>query len=133
MGKSRLAKKQRAANFLENSEAEGLFKCSFTFGGERYEYQHQLTRAEVVHMQELCKTHGDEAASQVVWRAAIRGIGMVAENILAKAALDYIKKNHVVVALAEPDTPDDVAEDDRENADKLAAYLAEKKAEEETK
>lgn len=87
--------RHRRSSKSKTSLPDGRFCCSFTFDGKEYGYTHQLTAGEVRHMKQLAKEFGDEAASQVAWRVPIRGIGMVAENIVAKAALDYIKKHHV--------------------------------------
>lgn len=88
----------RAANRKRvhaNPQNEGLIYVTFQFDGIKYENKHQLTASELRHMKQLCKDFGEEASGQAVWLAAIRGTGMVAENILAKAGRDYIKRHHV--------------------------------------
>lgn len=91
MGRASRAKKQRTHG---QHPEEGLIAVSFVFDGKKYENFHQMTASEMKHMKDLCRDHGDLAADQMIWRTAIRGTGMVAENIMARAALDYIKKNY---------------------------------------
>lgn len=73
---------------------EGLVTVSFTFDGITHVNRHQLSAQEMKHMKELCVEYGDLAADQMVWKIAIRGMTMVAENIFAKAALMFIKKHY---------------------------------------
>lgn len=84
--------KQRPAMKLPTNE--GTIFVSFVFDGITYTNRHQLTASEMRHMKDLCRSHGDTAADQMIWKVAIRGTGMVAENIMAKAALAYIKKHY---------------------------------------
>jgi hypothetical protein len=87
MGKASRIKKER--NFAGLTEGE--FTVSFVFDNKLHHKRHQLTAFEIKHMKDLCTEHGDFAADQMIWRTAVKGIGVVAENIMAKAAQDYIK------------------------------------------
>lgn len=73
------------------SANEGKWQIKFTFDGKEYVKTHQLTEFEVQHMKDLCKAHGDVAADQLIWRAAIAGLTLVTENVLAQAGQDYVK------------------------------------------
>jgi hypothetical protein len=73
---------------------EGKIKVSFTFDGVTYVNTHQMTGQELKHMKDLCVEFGDDAADQMIWKVAIRGMGLVGENIMAKAGLAYVKKHY---------------------------------------
>jgi hypothetical protein len=73
---------------------EGKWSIKFVFDGKLYTKTHQLSSSEVKHMKNLCVQFGDEAAQQVIWRAAIKGVGTVSENIMAQAGLDYVKAHY---------------------------------------
>lgn len=103
MGKSSTRKLERRKFLQEIVSTEGKFQVSFIFDGKLYTTSHQLTSFEVRHMKDLCIQHGDVAADQIIWKTAVKGIGMVAENLLAKAALEFIKtKYRPTVAAALP-------------------------------
>lgn len=89
----------------QNAE-EGKWVIKFVFDGKLYTKSHQLSSSEVKHMKELCVQFGDEAAQQVIWRAAIKGVGTVSENIMAQAGLDYVKQHHVVPLIKKTAQPD---------------------------
>lgn len=95
MGKA--SREKRGREILQSTikAQEGKFTVHFVFDGKVYERTHQLTGFEVSHMKTLCRNHGDQAADQLVWRTAVKGIGMVAENCMAKAAMDYIASHRV--------------------------------------
>lgn len=90
MGRASNRKAQRA----QLLQTEGTLKVSFIFDGKERSYVHQFKAEELQHMKELCATHGDAAANQVVWKMAVRYGGYFAENALARAALDYIAKHY---------------------------------------
>lgn len=75
---------------MGNSANEGRWQIKFTFDGKEYTKTHQLSEFEVRHMKDLCKEHGDLAADQLIWRAAIAGLTIVTENVLAQAGRDYV-------------------------------------------
>lgn len=89
-------KLRRLANKSLNADAkdEGKWKVTFVFDGKTYTKTHQLSEFEVKHMKDLCVTHGDLAADQLIWRAAVKGVGMVSENVMAQAGLDYVASHH---------------------------------------
>lgn len=89
MGRASNRKQQRAQ--LLNTE--GTFKVSFVFDGKERSYVHQFNAAELQHMKDLCAEHGDAARDQVVWRGAVKVAGMLAENALARSALEYTAKH----------------------------------------
>lgn len=74
---------------------EGKWKVKFTFDGKCYEKTHQLSAFEIQHMKELAAKFGDLAADQLIWKVAVKGIGVVSENVIAQAGLDYVKSHHV--------------------------------------
>jgi hypothetical protein len=84
----------RKAQRAQLHQTEGTLKVSFVFDGKERSYVHQFKAEELRHMKELCATHGDAAADQVVWKMAVRYGGYFAENALARAALDYIAKHY---------------------------------------
>lgn len=73
---------------------EGKWEIKFVFDGKLYKKTHRLSPSEVKHMKDLCEQFGDEAAGQIIWRAAIKGVGVVSENVMVEAALNYIKRNY---------------------------------------
>jgi hypothetical protein len=105
MGKA--SNRKKLGPLLANSQKmtiatnEGTIMVSFVFDGVQYSKKHQLTASEIHHMKQLCREHGDLAADQMIWKVAVRGMGLVAENIMAKAALDYIKKYYKGPAVVE--------------------------------
>lgn len=76
------------------STDEGKWETKFVFDGKVYRKTHKLSPSEVKHMKDLCEQFGDEAAGQIIWRAAIKGIGVVAENTLAEAGRDYMRAHY---------------------------------------
>lgn len=72
---------------------EGTLEVSFVFGGKKFTRKHQATASEIKHMKDLCRNHGDEAANQMIWKVNVRGASLFAENVVAEAAMDYVKKN----------------------------------------
>lgn len=73
---------------------EGKWVISFVFDGKVYKKSHQLSTSEIKHMKDLCREYGDEASQQIIWRAAIKGVGTVSENVMAQAGLDYVKAHY---------------------------------------
>lgn len=90
MGRASNRKAQRA----QLLETEGTLKVSFIFDGKRREHVHQFKAEELQHMKELCATHGDAAAEQVIWKMAVRYGGYFAENVIARSALEYVGKHY---------------------------------------
>jgi len=76
------------------SATEGKWKITFVFDGVEYKKTHQLSQQEVKHMKDLCTEFGDVAADQIIWRAAIKGVGMVSEALIAQAGKDFVQKHH---------------------------------------
>ena len=105
MGKA--SSRKNVAKLQASNTNEGAVVVSFVFDGKLYTNRHQLTASEMKHMKDLCVEFGDSAADQMLWKVAIRGTGLVAENIMAKAALDYIKKHYKgpVAVPGEPTVP----------------------------
>jgi hypothetical protein len=83
---------------LQNTKSaatgEGKWEVKFIFGGKLYTKSHQLSSSEVKHMKDLCVEFGDQAASQIIWRAAIKGVSMVSEALIATAGKDYVDKHY---------------------------------------
>lgn len=73
---------------------EGELVVSFVFDGRLHTRTHQFNAGEIARMKEMCVTHGDEAADQVLWRMAVRNSGWFAENVLAVAGKAYVLKHH---------------------------------------
>lgn len=74
---------------------EGKWTIRFVLGGKEYKRSHQLSQSEVKHMKDLCVEFGDVAAAQVVWKMAVKGVGMVSERLILEAAYDFVKNNYV--------------------------------------
>lgn len=74
-------------------EPEGKWKMSFTLGGRTYTKSHVFNPGEIKHMKDLCIEFGDEAANQIIWRAAIKGIEIASQRLILEAAIDFIKLN----------------------------------------
>ena len=79
---------------LGGSEDEGKWKITFVFDGKLYTRTHRLSAGEIKHMKDLCVQFGDEASGQIVWRAAIKGVGVVSENVMADAGKDFVAKHY---------------------------------------
>jgi len=87
---TRHARRMRELAQNKSSEDEGKWVITFVFDGKKYKKQHRLSQSEIKHMKELCVQFGDEAAGQIIWRAAIKGVGVVSENMLAHAGQEYV-------------------------------------------
>lgn len=75
--------------------AEGLLYVSFVFDGQVYRKQHQFDAAEIELMKQHVLDHGDQAADTALFRSAIWYAGRAAENLIAKAALEYMKLHKI--------------------------------------
>lgn len=91
--KSGVIKHKRTSQAHKDSK-EGVISVQFNFDGKRYIKTHQLTIWEVKHMKELMAEHGEEARGQAIFNAAIGFCKIFAENVIATAALEYIKLHH---------------------------------------
>lgn len=73
---------------------EGKWEIKFMFDGKLYKKTHRLSPSEIKHMKYLCAQFGDEAAGQIIWRAAIKGVGLVSEQIMAEAGNEYVQRHY---------------------------------------
>jgi len=83
---------------------EGLLYVSFVFDGQIYRKQHQFAESEVALMKQHVVDHGDQAADTALFRSAIWYAGRAAENLIAKAALEYMKLHKIPLVLETADT-----------------------------
>lgn len=88
----RASSRKRAT--LAEKQNEGTLEVSFSFDGRKYTRRHQFNAQELSTMKELLKEHGDLAADMSLWRLSTNMSGMFAENVLARAASDYIGRNY---------------------------------------
>lgn len=75
---------------------EGLIFVSFNFDGRRHTSSHTLSVYEVKQLKEHLTAVGEAACASVVSKTAIQNTAILAENVLAKAFLAFIKKYHKV-------------------------------------
>lgn len=71
-------------------QSEGTIRVSFVFAGKMYAHSHQLSGSELKNMKQMLEDHGDDAAQQMVWRMCFKNAAIMAENVTAQAARDYI-------------------------------------------
>ena len=86
--------KHKKTSALHRQSEEGLLSVQFSFDGKKYSRRHQLTIMEVQHMKQTLEEFGDAAREQLIWQMAVKFCGQFAENVLAQAALEYIKQYH---------------------------------------
>lgn len=87
MGKRAVRRKDGSPQYTE-----GLLYFSFVFNGKRYVKQHTLSEFETSHMKDMLRQHGHQAIDQLVFNMAIKGAGILGENMVAHAALDFLKE-----------------------------------------
>lgn len=120
MGRKESRFKTRLNNFLRQgkmpgkSEDEGVFKVEFTFDGKKYARKHSLSPSEMKLMKDLCRDHGDQAADQIVWRAAVKGCSMLAEGVISQAGYEY-QRDHFVprMGTANPEGSTEVSAEEK--------------------
>ena len=113
---SKNAKRAKAKAKL-TAPTEGLIFVAFHFAGKRYTQTHTLSDYELRQLKDHLKNVGEAASSSVVSKTAIQNTAILAENVLARAFLDYIQKFHRVEAPTMEEAVEVLKKEAKENDD----------------
>jgi len=75
------------------NKKEGLVFVSFVFDGGRYTQSHQMNQYELKQIKQMLADQGEATANSMLSRTTIKNVSILAENILAMAFIDYIRKH----------------------------------------